>query len=194
MSGVAVVTGPQSGEVTRLLLSWSRGDRSALDELTPLVHSELRRLAAAYLRRERRSHTLQATALVNEVYVRLIDQAQVQSGSRAHFFGIAANLMRQILINHAKRHGSLKRGGQHRQVMLTDVSAVIDRPQVDLLALDEALNELARLDPRQSQVVELRFFGGLGEDEAAEVLGVSPVTVKRDWRMAKAFLLKQLSP
>jgi RNA polymerase sigma factor (TIGR02999 family) len=182
----------ESGEITRLLLSWSGGNRDALNELTPFLYAELRRLAAGYLRRERAGHTLQPTALVNEAYLRLIDQAQVGGGSRAQFFGIAANLMRQILINHAKRRGRLKRGGSNRQVTLGDASAIVDRPVVDLLALDEALRELARLDPRQSQVVELRFFAGLGEEEVAEVLDVSPITVKRDWRMAKAFLLKQL--
>lgn len=179
------------GEVTRLLQSWSGGDRSALDELTPFLYTELRKIAAAYLRRERYGHTLEPTALVNEAYLRLIDQTQVQSGSRAQFFAIAANLMRQILVNYAKRHGALKRGSGKR-VELDDASAIVDRPHVDLLALNEALEELARVDPRQSRVVELRFFGGLGEDEVAEVLRVSPVTVKRDWRIAKAFLHSRL--
>jgi RNA polymerase sigma factor (TIGR02999 family) len=187
-----VASKPGSGEVTRLLLSWSGGDRSALDKLTPFLYTELRRLAAGYLRRERSSHTLQPTALVNEAYLRLIDQTHVQTHSRAHFFAIASNLMRQILINYARRHSRLKRGGGNRQVTLADGSAIIDRPLVDLIALDEALRELARVDPRQSQVVELRFFGGLGEEEVGEVLGVSTITVKRDWRFAKAFLLKQL--
>jgi RNA polymerase sigma factor (TIGR02999 family) len=183
---------PGPGEVTRLLQSWSGGDRSALDELTPFLYAELRNIAAAYLRRERGGHTLQPTALVNEAYLRLIDQTQVQSRSRAQFFAIAANLMRQILVNYARRHRSLKRGSGGKKVELDDASAIVDRPQVDLLALDEALEQLARVDPRQSRVVELRFFGGLGEEEVAEVLDVSPITVKRDWRIAKAFLHNQL--
>jgi RNA polymerase sigma factor (TIGR02999 family) len=183
---------PESGEVTRLLLSWSTGDRAALDKLTPFLYTELRRLAAGYLRRERSGHTLQPTALVNEAYLRLVNQTHVQTQSRAQFFAIAANLMRQILINYAKRHSRQKRGGGNRQVTLEDASAIVDRPLVDLLALDDALSELARVDPRQSQVVELRFFGGLREEEVAEVLGVSVVTVKRNWRFAKAFLMKQL--
>jgi RNA polymerase sigma factor (TIGR02999 family) len=183
---------PESGEVTRLLLSWSTGDRAALDKLTPFLYTGLRRLAAGYLRRERSGHTLQPTALVNEAYLRLVNQTHVQTQSRAQFFAIAANLMRQILINYAKRHSRQKRGGGNRQVTLEDASAIVDRPLVDLLALDDALRELARVDPRQSQVVELRFFGGLREEEVAEVLGVSVVTVKRNWRFAKAFLMKQL--
>jgi RNA polymerase sigma factor (TIGR02999 family) len=188
---MATTNRPGAGEVTELLQSWSGGNRSALDKLTPFLYSELRKIAAAYLRRERSGHTLQPTALVNEAYLRLIDQTQVDSGSRAQFYAIAANLMRQILVNHAKRNRALKRGGG-KKVELHDALAIVDSPQLDLLALDQALKELARVDPRQSRVVELRFFGGLGEEEVAEVLDVSPITVKRDWRIAKAFLHTQL--
>jgi len=177
--------------ITALLHSWSGGDKRALDELVPLVYRELRRLAAAYLRRERREHTLQPTALVNEAYLRLVDQTRVDCRTRAQFFGIAANLMRQILVNHAKRHRAAKRDGGTR-VMLDEAVAVAQRRDIDLLALDAALDRLATLDPRQSRVVELRFFGGLTEDEIAEVIGVSPPTVKRDWRLARAALYDEL--
>lgn len=182
---------PGVGEVTRLLLSWSGGDKSALDELTPLLYAEMRAIAAGYLRRERGGHTLQPTALVNETYLRLIDQTQVEGRNRAQFFAIAANLMRQILVNHAKRRRAAKRGGGNK-VTLDEASAAVDPQSVDLLALDEALEQLARVDARQSRVVELRFFGGLVEEQVAEVLGVSPITVKRDWRVAKAFLHDRL--
>lgn len=184
---------PEPGEVTQLLVSWGRGDRSALEQLTPLVYRELRHLAAAHLRRERADHTLQPTALVNEAYLRLIDQSRIQSGSRGQFFAIAANLMRQILVNHARHRQRLKRGGGAKKVELTEGAAVSDKPVVDLLALDAALNELARIDERRSRVVELVFFGGLSEEEAAGILGVSYPTVKRDWRFAKAFLMNHIA-
>lgn len=183
---------PDAGEVTRLLVSWSGGDRAALDQLTPLVYRELRSIAAAYLRRERSDHTLQPTALVNEAYVRLIGQVNIQSGSRAQFFAIAANLMRQILVNHAKHRQRLKRGAGAKKVELTEGAAVSDSPVVDVIALDDALRELASIDERQSRVVELRFFSGLGEEEVAALLGISRATVKRDWRIAKAFLLQRM--
>ena len=182
---------PDPGDVTRLLQSWSGGDKKALGELVPLVYRELRGLAAAYIRRERRDHTLQATALVHEAYLRLVDQTQVESPSRAQFFAIAANLMRQILVNHAKHHRAAKRGGGNK-VALDEGAAVVQPRGVDLIALDAALDKLAQLDPRQSQIVELRFFGGLTEDEIADVLGVSAITVKRDWRIARAELHRQL--
>ena len=175
------------GDVTQLLHSWSGGDKQALDQLVPLVYRELRSLAAGYIRRERRDHTLQPTALVHEAFLRLVDQSQVQSPSRAQFFGIAANLMRQILVNHAKQHRAAKRGGGNK-VELEEGAAAVEQRGVDMIALDGALDILAQLDPRQGRVVELRFFGGLTEDEIAEVLGVSAITVKRDWRMARAFL------
>ena len=182
---------PDPGDVTRLLQSWGGGDKQALGELVPFVYRELRGLAAAYIRRERRDHTLQATALVHEAYLRLVDQTQVESPSRAQFFGIAANLMRQILVNHAKHHRAAKRGGGNK-VALDEGAAVVQPRGVDLIALDSALDKLAQLDPRQSRIVELRFFGGLTEDEIADVLGVSAITVKRDWRIARAELYRQL--
>lgn len=183
--------GPEPGGVTRLLESWNRGDKSALDRLTPLVYRELRRLAAAYIRRERQDHTLQPTALVHEAYMRLVDQTHIHSANRSHFFAIAANLMRQILVNHAERHKAAKRGGGNK-VPLEDNAAIAGPPKVDVLALNQALEKLAKLDPRQSRIVELRFFGGLTEEEIAEVLGVSPITVKRDWRTARAMLHNEL--
>jgi len=182
---------PDPGDVTRLLQSWSGGDKKALGDLVPLVYRELRGLAAAYIRRERRDHTLQPTALVHEAYLRLVDQTQVESPSRAQFFGIAANLMRQILVNHAKHHRAAKRGGGNK-VALDEGAAVVQPLGVDLIALDSPLDKLAQLDPRQSRIVELRFFGGLTEDEIADVLGVSAITVKRDWRIARAELHRQL--
>ena len=183
---------PETGEVTRLLQAWSGGEKEALNELVPIVQKELRGLAAAYLRRERRGHTLQPTALVHEAYLRLVDQTKVQCRNRAHFFAIAANLMRQILVDYARQHFAAKRGGGNK-VALDEAAAVIQRQGVDILALDEALEKLALLDPRQSQVVELRFFAGLTEDEIADLLDVSPITIKRDWRMARAVLHHQLS-
>jgi RNA polymerase sigma factor (TIGR02999 family) len=182
---------PDRGDVTRLLQSWSGGDKGALGELVPFVYRELRGLAAAYIRRERRGYTLQPTALVHEAYLRLVDQTQVQSPNRAQFFAIAANLMRQILVNHAKHHRAAKRGGGNR-VALDEGGAVVQQRCVDLVALESALETLAPLDPRQSRIVELRFFGGRTEDEIAEVLGVSTITVTRDWRIARAFLHSQL--
>jgi RNA polymerase sigma factor (TIGR02999 family) len=184
---------PDPGDVTRLLQSWSGGDKEALGELLPQVYRELRGLAAAYLRRERRDHTLQPTALVHEAYLRLVDQTQVESPSRAQFFAIAANLMRQILVNHARDHRAAKRGGGNK-VTLEEGAAVVQQRGVDLIALDETLDKLAQLDPRQSRIVELRFFGGLTEDEIAEVLGVSAITVKRDWRIARAWLFNAIAP
>jgi RNA polymerase sigma factor (TIGR02999 family) len=174
-----------------LLQSWSCGEKNALNELVPIIHCELRGLAAACLRRERREHTLQPTALVHEAYLRLVDQTEVQCRNRAHFFAIAANLMRQILVDHARHRLAAKRGGGNN-VAIEEAAEIAYRQDVDLLALDEALGDLARLDPRQSRVVELRFFGGLTENEIAGVLHVSPITVKRDWRMARAVLHHQL--
>jgi RNA polymerase sigma factor (TIGR02999 family) len=182
---------PEPGDVTRLLVSWSGGDKKALGELVPFVYRELRGLAAAYIRRERRDHTLQPTALVHEAYLRLVDQTHVENPSRAQFFAIAANLMRQILVHHAKRHRAAKRGGGNK-VALDEAAGVVQQRGVDLLALDEALDRLAQLDPRQSRIVELRFFGGLTEEEIADVLDVSAITVKRDWRVARALLHQQL--
>lgn len=189
MSGM--VRKADSGAVTRLLVSWNGGEQSALNELAPLVYDELRRVAASYLRRERREHTMQPTALVHETYLRLIDQTIADCHSRAQFFAIAANLMRQILVNHAKRRAAIKRGGN--MAALDEAGLAVQPPSVDLLELNEALEKLAQLDPRQSRIVELRFFGGLTEAEIAEVLAVSPVTVRRDWRIARAVLQSQLA-
>ncbi len=175
-------------EVTQLLFAWSNGDRAALDELTPLVYEELYRLAHHHMSRERPGHTLQTSALVNEAYVRLIDQKNVRWQNRAQFFSIASRLMRRILVDHARSHHSAKRGGDIRRVSLDEAAVVARERAAELVALDEALNSLAAIDPRKSQVVELRFFGGMSVEETAEVLGVSPVTVMRDWSTAKAWL------
>jgi len=180
-------------EITQLLVAWGAGDESALAELTPLVHEELRRLAHRYMGGERAGHTLQTTALVNEAYLRLIDWKSVRWQSRAHFFGVSAQLMRRILVDFARARGYRKRGGGTPRVALDEAAAVSDERGADLLALDEALRALAELDPRQSKVVELRFFGGLTVEEAAEVLKVSPATVERDWSFARAWLHRELS-
>jgi len=182
---------PEAGEVTRLLESWNAGDQAAFNQLMPIIQRELRRLAAACLRRERRDHTLQPTALVHEAYLRLVDQGKAPCHSRSQFLALAANLMRQILVDHARSHRAAKRGGGHK-VNLEDAGELVQRQTVDLVALDQALEWLARIDPRQSRVVELRFFGGLTEGEIAELLDVSPITVKRDWRIARAVLHHQL--
>lgn len=179
--------------VTELLLAWGRGDRSALDELMPLVHQELRRLARSQMRGERDNHTLQTTALVNEAFVRLIDLRRIQWQDRAHFLALSAQLMRRVLVDHARSRNSQKRGGGAAPIVLDD--ALVGAPErgADLVALDEALEDLARVDPRKSQVVELRFFGGLSVEETAEALRVSPETVMRDWRLAKVWLLREIS-
>ena len=178
-------------DVTRLLVSWSSGDKLALERLMPLVYAELRRLASQYLRRERPDHTLNTTDLVHEAYLRLVNQGQVESHTRAQFFGIAANLMRQILVKHALRRKTAKRGHGNR-VTLEDTLALVEQPRIDLLALDRALDKLALLDPRQCRIVELRFFAGSTEDEIAALLGISPSTVRREWRIAKALLRSDL--
>ena len=179
-------------EVTELLLAWSNGEKAALESLAPLVYKELHRLAHHYMSRERPDHTLQTSALVNEAYLRLVDQKRVQCQNRAHFFAISAQLMRQILINHAQSRRCLKRGRGTRKVSLDEAIIVSEERSEDLLALDDALNELAKVDPRKSKVVELRFFGGLSVEETAEALDVSPVTVMREWRLAKAWLYREL--
>ncbi len=179
--------------VTELLLAWGRGDRSALDELMPLVHQELRRLARSQMRGERDNHTLQTTALVNEAFLRLVDLRRVRWQDRAHFLALSARLMRRVLVDHARSRNYQKRGGGAVAVGLDDVLVAVPERGADLVALDEALEDLARVDPRKSQVVELRFFGGLSVDETAEALHVSPETVKRDWRLAKVWLLRELS-
>lgn len=178
--------------MTRLLLAWRSGDRAALEELVPLVYAELRRLAHRQMRRERPGHTLQTTALVNETYLRLVDAKQVRWQNRAHFFAICAQLMRRILVDHARARGSLKRGGDAVHVALDDTPLGSPPPDADLLALDEALTSLATVDVRKSRVVELRHFGGLSVEETAEALDVSPETVMRDWKVAKLWLLREL--
>jgi RNA polymerase sigma factor (TIGR02999 family) len=184
---------PNPPDVTALLLAWRAGDDTALARLTPLVHDELRRLARHYLRRERPDHTLQPTALVNEAYVRLVDANRVAWQDRHHFFGVTARLMRQILVDFARARGYQKRGGDVTRVELEPSMALTEARSENLVALDEALSALAAIDARKAQVVELRFFGGLSIDETAEVLKVSAETVKRDWRLAKAWLRRTLS-
>lgn len=184
---------PEPRTVTRLLQAWSSGDKQALEELTPLIYQELRKLAAAYLRRERSGHTLQPTALVHETYLRLVGQTHIEHRGRTQFFCIAANLMRQILVDHARSRQAAKRGGGNK-VALEENAGVIQPRAVDLIALDQALADLARIDSRQSRIVELRFFGGLKEDEIAQLLGVSLITVQRDWRIARAVLHQKLGP
>jgi RNA polymerase sigma factor (TIGR02999 family) len=179
--------------VTRLLVEWGNGDSQALDKLTPLVYQELKRLASRYLRRERQEHTLQSTALVHEAWLRLIDQKQVHWQNRAQFFGIAAEMIRRILIDHARNRQAVKRGDGAIKLTLDDALATPDRRDLDLVALDDALRDLAKLDSQQGRLVELRFFAGLSVEESAEVLGVSPATVKREWATAKAWLYRELS-
>ncbi len=179
--------------VTQLLIDWSKGDQAALDKLMPLVYSELRRLASNYLRRERANHTLQPTALVNEAYLRLVDQRNAKWQNRAQFFGISAQLMRRILVDHARQHQAAKRGGSdQKRLSITSAEALMKQPELDLLALNEALDELAQMDPQQGRIVELKFFAGLSIEETAEVLGISHATVERDWKMARAWLRRQL--
>jgi RNA polymerase sigma factor (TIGR02999 family) len=187
------MTTPAAVEVTALLQAWSAGDHAALDRLAPLVNRELRRLARAYLRREGPGHTLQTSALVNEAYLRLIDQRQARWQNRAHFFGLAAQLMRRILIDHARRQQYAKRGGGALRVSLDESAAVTEARAVELLAVDEALERLAALDARKGRIVELRFFGGLNLEETAEVMGISSPTVQREWRAAKAWLHRLLT-
>jgi RNA polymerase sigma-70 factor, ECF subfamily len=187
------VNAPNLPEITSLLLDWGSGNTSALDELLPLVESELRRLAHCYMRREDQNHTLQTTALVNEAYLKLADQKRTQWQNRAHFFGIAAQVMRRILLNHARDQHRQKRGGNAQRVSLSEATIVSRQRSRDLVALDEALRLLETIDKRKSQVVELRFFGGLDVEETAEVLGVSPITVMRDWKYARAWLMRELT-
>jgi len=188
------MTSPSSStaQVTQLLVAWSKGDQSALKTLTPLVHEELHRLAHHYMRLERAGHTLQTTALINEAYLKLIDQAHMKFENRTQFFALAATLMRHILVDHARSRQYLKRGGGAQRVSLDKALTVcVDRDE-DLVALDEALVSLAAVDLRKSKVVELRFFGGLSVAETAEVLKVSPDTVLRDWRLAKVWLAREM--
>ena len=180
-------------EITQLLAEWSDGNQSALDELYPLVYEELHRLARRYMSRERKGHTLQTTALINEAYVRLVDQKNVHWANRSHFFAISAQIMRRILIDHARRHAYAKRGGGAQQVSLEEVAIVAREQSAEIIRLDEALKILAKMDPRRCHVVELRYFGGLSNEEIAGVLNVSENTVTRDWNLARAWLYQQLT-
>lgn len=186
------MTQPPTHELTQLLNAWSEGDRAALDKLTPLIYEELRRMAHRYMNRERKGHTLQTTALVNEAYLRLFDRENVHWQNRTHFFAIAAQLMRRILVDHARGQASQKRGGKAQKVSLEEAALISQERASEVIALDEALKGLALIDPQQSRIVELRFFGGLSVDEAAEVLSVSPATIKREWGSAKLWLLREI--
>ena len=187
------MTQPSTHEVTQLLIAWSGGDKAALDKLMPLIHDELRRLAHHYMSRERADHTLQTTALVNEAYLRLVNRKGVHWQNRAHFFAIAATLMRSILVDHARSHAYAKRGGGARKIELDEAMIASQQRAAEVIALDDVLKELAVFDPQQSQVVELRFFGGLTIEETAEVLDLSPATIKREWNTAKAWLYHELA-
>jgi RNA polymerase sigma factor (TIGR02999 family) len=181
-------------DVTQLLVNWSRGDQAALDQLMPLVYGELRRLASAYLRRERSNHTLQSTALVHEAFLRMVNQQEVQWKNRAHFYGIAAQMIRRILVDYARSQHAEKRGAGAIKLELDEAMAVPQSSsQVDLLGLSDALDRLAELDERQSRVVELRFFAGLSIEETAEVLHLSPASIKREWQTARAWLFREMS-
>ena len=181
-----------SQEITQLLLAWNQGDEQALNRLMPLVHGELHRLAHRYMAGERPGHPLQTTALVHEAYLRLIDSSRVRWQNRAHFFAVSAQLMRRILVDVARARAQLKRGGDVIQVSLDEAMEIPREPGADLIALDDSLTMLAAFDERKSKVVELRFFGGMSVEETAEVLGVSPMTVMRDWGLAKVWLLREL--
>jgi RNA polymerase sigma factor (TIGR02999 family) len=183
---------PDPHDVTRLLKAWSGGDQQALHELMPTLYAEIRKLARSYLRRERPDHTLQATALVNEAYMRLVDQRDVQWQNRAHFFGIAAQVMRRILVDHARMQKAEKRGSGQSPIVLDAGLDIAADQRLDFVAVDDALKALAALDPRQAQLVELRFFGGLSIEETAEVMRLSPATVKREWAGARAWLRREL--
>ena len=183
---------PAAGDVSTLLRAWSGGDQKALDRLTPIVYQELHSLARRYMRRERPGHSLQTTALVNEAYMRLADYKRMQWQDRAHFFAVSSQVMRRILVEHARRQ-NLKRGGGVKHVSLEEAAVVGGDQDMDMEALDHALNSLARIDPRKVRVVEMRFFGGLSVEETAEVLKISTITVKRDWRSARAWLYRELT-
>ena len=180
-------------DVTQLLRNWRDGNRAALDELAPVVYDELRRLASSYMRRERSDHTLQSTALVNEAFLKLCDQREVEWKNRAHFFGIAAQMIRRILVDHARAHKAEKRGGGAGVLSLDEAIGVPERRDIEVLSLNDALEALQALDPKQARIVELRFFTGLSIEETAEVVGVSPATVKREWVAARAWLFREVS-
>ena len=182
-------TNPQ---VTKLLVDWCEGDQTALDQLMPLVMDQLKEQARRYLNRERADHTLQATALVNEAYLRLVDQSKVRWQNRMHFFAVCSQIMRRILVDHARTRKAEKRGGSAKKLSFDDLSGLLSDKQVDIVALDDALQELAKIDARQARIVELRFFGGLGIEEAAEVMDISRATANREWAMARAWLHGQM--
>ena len=184
---------PSPNEVTQLLVAWGNGDQEARDQLMPLVYAELHRLAHRHIKRERPGHTLQTSALVNEAFVRLVDQREVQWQSRGHFFSIAAQMMRRILVDYARKRRFAKRGGNQLQVTLNEDVVAAKQRSADVILLDDALKQLAEVDERKSKVVELKFFGGLSIEETAETLGVSPGTVMRDWTLAKAWLIRAVS-
>ena len=183
----------QPETITQLLEDWREGDKAAFDRLVPLVYGELRRLASHYMRRQRPGHTLQTTALINEAYLRLLKHKNMRWHNRSHFFAVAAQAMRRILVDHARSRGYQKRGGGAVKVSLDEVALVAEERAVELIALDDAMNDLATRDPRKTQIVELRHFGGLSVEETAEVIGVSPVTVMREWRSAKGWLLRAIT-
>jgi len=183
---------PSAHQITRLLQAWSEGEQSALERLIPLVYEELHRLAHHYMARERPGHTLQTTALLNEAYLRLVDSAKPSWQNRAHFFAVSAQVMRRVLVDWARSRQALKRGGEVRPLELEEALVTADASGTDLVAMDDALKALAALDPRKSEVVELRFFGGLSVEETAEVLKVSPETIMRDWKFAKSWLRREL--
>lgn len=180
-------------EITQLLLTWSKGDKSALDQLIPLVYPELRRMARAYMNRENSGHTLQTSALINEAYLRLVNQQQIEWEDRAHFFAVSAQIMRHVLVDHARRYRRDKRGGGAEHLPLDDAAVVCDERAAELVALDDALTRLAAIDARKSQIVELKFFGGLTVDETAEVMTLAPITIMRELRAAKAWLGREVS-
>ncbi len=184
---------PSGGDITQLLRAWGDGNQAALDRLTPLVYAQLRQAAHRYMARERRGHTLQTTALVNEVYLRLAKAREMRWQDRVHFFALSAQMMRRILTDHARARQYAKRGGGAQVVSLDEAPEVSPKPRADLVALDDALQRLAAVDERKRRVVELRYFGGLSGEETGEVLKVSPETVMRDWKLAKAWLLRELS-
>jgi RNA polymerase sigma factor (TIGR02999 family) len=183
---------PQS-EVTRLLLDWSAGNQTALDQLMPLVYDELRRLASSYLRSERPGHTLEPTGLIHEAYMRLVDQSLPQWENRSHFFGVAARLMRQILVDHARSRGAVRRGGNQKKISIEDTTVFSDDHAAELIAFDEALRKLAELDERKARIIEMQSFGGMTSEETAEALGISVPTVKRDLKFARAWLKRELN-
>jgi len=192
METVARGNDPPAADISGILRAWSDGDQRALEKLTPVVYSELRSLARRYMRRERPGHSLQTSALVNEAYMRLVDYKRMQWQDRAHFFAVSAQVMRRILVEHARRH-NLKRGGDVQHVSLEQAAIIGGDQDMDLVALDHALNALGQIDPRKMRVIEMRFFGGLSVEETAEVLKVSAITVKREWRAARAWLYRELS-